>query len=153
MNASDIQAIENVETAREMCDAQAYFSGQLCVQCGVRSRRPNDSYCLKCHARHMREWRKTHPLTPEQRRKDKARSYANAYQHRGKLIPEPCSVCGTLTAEKHHSDYNRPLAVEWLCRPCHLSLHKLVGAEYDAESFKDAIADMRAVVQAAKVSL
>ena len=105
------------------------------------------------HAANMRAWRKTHPMTAEQRRKDAARSYAGVYKRRGKLAPEPCQICGDANSQMHHSDYNRPLAVEWLCRPCHLSLHKLVGAEYDAESFKDAIADMRAVVQAAKEAL
>lgn len=71
----------------------------------------------------MREWRKTHPMTPEQRRKDRCRSYAGTYKRRGALIPEPCQGCGNPDAEMHHHDYGRPLDVEWLCRPCHLALH------------------------------
>jgi hypothetical protein len=70
----------------------------------------------------MREWRKTHPLTPEQRRKDIARSYANAYKRRGKLIPRPCWCGGE--AEMHHPDYSRPLHVVWLCREHHRALHR-----------------------------
>jgi hypothetical protein len=73
----------------------------------------------------MREWRRSHPLTPEQRFKDRCRSYANAYQKRGKLIPQPCEIRGcSELAEKHHDDYGRPLAVRWFCRRHHLALHR-----------------------------
>jgi hypothetical protein len=72
----------------------------------------------------MREWRKTHPLQELARRKDIVRSIAGVYKRRGKLIPEPCSVCGNEKAEMHHPDYGRPLDVEWLCRSCHLVVHK-----------------------------
>jgi hypothetical protein len=72
----------------------------------------------------MREWRRSHPLTPEQRRKDTCRSYANVYQQRGWLIPEPCRRCGKPETQKHHPDYDRPLEVEWLCVPCHQTLHR-----------------------------
>lgn len=76
----------------------------------------------------MREWRKTNPLTPEQSIKDRARSYANTYQHRGKLIAVSCETCGNPSAEKHHEDYAKPLGVKWLCRPCHLNHHAKVAA-------------------------
>ena len=72
----------------------------------------------------MREWRKTHTLTGEARKKANARSYANVYQSRGKLTPEPCAVKGcTGKPEKHHHDYSKPLAVEWMCRKHHLQSH------------------------------
>lgn len=75
----------------------------------------------------MREWRKTHPLNPEQRRKMNARCYANVYQRRGHLIPQPCELCGAEKAEKHHEDYSKPLEVRWLCRWCHLEEHHMTG--------------------------
>lgn len=33
----------------------------------------------------------------------------------GKLIKQPCAVCGSLTVQAHHADYNKPLDVQWLC--------------------------------------
>lgn len=80
-------------------------------------------YCRACHAAYMREWRKTNPMSPEQKRKDNARSYANVYLRRGKIQRQPCKACGHEKAEMHHHDYAKPLEVEWLCRPCHLQEH------------------------------
>ena len=76
------------------------------------------------HAAYMREWRKTHPMTEEQRVKDRARSYANVYLRRGKLKKRPCEFCGSPESQMHHEDYSRPLWVHWFCRTCHLILHR-----------------------------
>lgn len=73
----------------------------------------------------MREWRKTHRLTGEARRKMNARSYANVYLRRGKIERKPCSECKSPKAQMHHEDYSKPLDVEWLCRRCHLAHHLL----------------------------
>lgn len=98
-----------------------------CHKCGGDLNRigPNrvQSYCTKCHAGYMRNWRKTHPLTPEQRLKDRARSIAAVYKKRGKIKEAPCEVCG-MKAEMHHDDYGKPLSVRWLCRFHHLEHHK-----------------------------
>ena len=72
----------------------------------------------------MREWRKSHPLNHEQRRKSAARSYAHVYKRRNILIQHFCEKCGSYESQMHHPDYSRPLLVEWLCRPCHLALHR-----------------------------
>jgi hypothetical protein len=86
--------------------------------------RAGQKYCTGCHAAYAREHRASYSkLTPEQRRRSNARSYANTYQRRGKLTPRPCEVCGSRSAQKHHPDYSRPLFVRWLCRQHHLALH------------------------------
>lgn len=78
----------------------------------------------------MRAYRRSHPLTVEQKRKDNVRSYANVYLARGKLKREPCCQrCGDPDTQKHHPDYDRPLFVLWFCRQCHLQLRRQAGAE------------------------
>lgn len=75
----------------------------------------------------MREWRKTHGMTAEQRERGIARSYARAYKKRGKLVQQPCKKCGNAESQIHHDDYTKPLKVTWLCRPCHIELHQSRG--------------------------
>jgi hypothetical protein len=37
------------------------------------------------------------------------------------IKPATCSKCGvTCEVEGHHSDYDKPLEVEWLCKYCHI---------------------------------
>src|SRR5215469_16369791 len=43
----------------------------------------------------------------------------------GRLLREPCEVCGD-HAEMHHDDYARPLDVRWLCRTHHAEVHHRV---------------------------
>ncbi|HUS02411.1 MAG TPA: hypothetical protein VMY77_11825 [Chitinophagaceae bacterium] len=82
------------------------------------------AYCMPCHAEYMRGTRPTYPeLTPEQKKKDCARSYLGVYIRRGKVTKQPCEKCGNEKAEGHHENYDKPLEVQWLCRECHLDLH------------------------------
>lgn len=95
-----------------------------CSKCGAKHTRTGQRYCVECHCAYMREWRKTHPLNDEQKKKDICRSYANVYKKRGKLVQVPCEKCGSPKSQMHHHDYSKPLEVEWLCRPCHMTLHR-----------------------------
>lgn len=97
----------------------------LCSRCKLQNDWEGQRYCKKCHAAYMREWRQSHPLTGDARRKDLSRSIANVYKHRGKLVPCPCETCGSeKRIEMHHPDYDKPLDVRWLCRPCHVDHHR-----------------------------
>lgn len=42
----------------------------------------------------------------------------------GRLIREPCEVCGEVDAQAHHDDYSKPLDVRWLCTTHHAEWHK-----------------------------
>jgi hypothetical protein len=47
--------------------------------------------------------------------KYKARqAVANAIRD-GRLVRQPCEVCGSLNVEAHHDDYSKPFDVRWLC--------------------------------------
>lgn len=94
---------------------------KLC-SCGAE-RMQGQRKCKSCHAEYMREWRKGRELTAEQKKKDSCRSYAGVYLRRGKIEKKSCA-CGNQDSEMHHHDYDKPLEVEWLCRKCHLSLHR-----------------------------
>lgn len=72
----------------------------------------------------MRVWRKTHPLTPEQKKKDNCRSYLGVYVRRGKIKKLACEVCDDINSQSHHDDYNKPLSVRWFCVKHHLEYHK-----------------------------
>lgn len=42
----------------------------------------------------------------------------------GRLVRQPCEVCGHEPAEAHHDDYSKPLDVRWLCTAHHAEHHK-----------------------------
>ncbi len=41
----------------------------------------------------------------------------------GEVVRLPCEVCGGLEVHAHHSDYNKPLDVIWLCPVHHAEWH------------------------------
>ena len=42
----------------------------------------------------------------------------------GRLVPQPCEVCGTKeNVQAHHDDYSKPLEVKWLCVKDHNEYH------------------------------
>lgn len=42
----------------------------------------------------------------------------------GRLIKQPCEVCGEVQVNAHHDDYEKPLQVRWLCKKHHAEHHK-----------------------------
>lgn len=49
----------------------------------------------------------------------------------GKIIsPNECSKCrASCVPDAHHEDYNKPLDVVWLCKPCHGARHAEIREE------------------------
>lgn len=41
----------------------------------------------------------------------------------GRLIRQPCQVCGIEKSEAHHENYEKPLDVMWLCKKHHTETH------------------------------
>lgn len=76
------------------------------------------------------------PYPPHPNNHGYARQYRNATHEYARMFfrrafargliakPSSCSECGKdnlqgVELHAHHSDYDRPLDVEWLCRQCH----------------------------------
>lgn len=93
----------------------------------------------------MREWRPKHPLTGDARRRANARSYAKTYLRRGHLTRRPCQSCGSDESQMHHADYDKPLEVTWLCRPCHLAVHGIVPEPDDDQVDDETDAELAAM--------
>lgn len=109
---------------------------------GVRSR------CKVCATKvaHQKRWAdvkdaraKDRMKRPTERERDARRRYSKAYKkkhperiraasklHRlkqsGRIeAPASCQACGCVESvlDMHHVDYDRPLDVMWVCKPCH----------------------------------
>jgi len=52
-----------------------------------------------------------------------AQKLSNAVKN-GKVIKQPCFVCGEEKTEGHHPCYSLPLDVVWLCKSHHQQLHR-----------------------------
>lgn len=55
--------------------------------------------------------------------KDKARAMVGNAIRDGRLIRQPCEVCGSPKSQAHHDDYYKPLDVRWLCFVHHRAVH------------------------------
>ena len=55
--------------------------------------------------------------------KDKSRRKVWHAVKAGRLVRQPCEVCGALEVEAHHDDYSKPLDVRWLCPEHHRTHH------------------------------
>ncbi len=56
--------------------------------------------------------------------KRRARTLIGNALRNGTVVRKPCEVCGELKAQAHHDDYNKPLAVRWLCQKHHTEHHR-----------------------------
>ena len=69
------------------------------------------------------------PFSTHRRIRSKCGEVCRMAIKKGQLvIPKHCAVCGTLFTKQrdavmHHSDYQRPLEVWFLCRSCHVIVH------------------------------
>lgn len=66
---------------------------------------------------------KTYRDDPARRHKHEARWAVQRAIRSGRLVREPCHVCGKRRVDAHHDDYSKPLMVRWLCRTHHNEFH------------------------------
>ena len=101
-------------------------------------------FCSKrCSNLGVPRWREADGLTVYERNAERIKAerrerYANDDEHRKRVLarlaarkahpdPQPCEQCGAQPADRHHDDYDRPLDIRWLCRPCHIKHHAELG--------------------------
>lgn len=53
----------------------------------------------------------------------KARMFLNNQIRSGKIKRLPCERCGSVRSQGHHTDYSKPLEVQWLCQIHHSQVH------------------------------
>lgn len=76
-----------------------------------------------------REWYHNNiSIIKKYKEKDKlkilARQILNNALRDGKIVKKPCEKCKKKISQAHHSDYNKPLKVIWLCVKHHNEEHK-----------------------------
>lgn len=83
-----------------------------------------------------REYRKNHPDVVAHAHREarlrnphkyQAHSAVNNAIRDGRLVRQPCEVCGQPDTQAHHEDYSKPLDIHWLCRKHHLLRHGKVA--------------------------
>lgn len=99
-----------------------------CSKCQANRPGKSSRYCNPCHAENMRISRpKYSDLSAEQKRKGAARSHLHIAVKRGQIAKLPCNICGDEKSQAHHRDYDDHLDVRWLCRECHLLVHRMLS--------------------------
>lgn len=83
----------------------------------------------------IKQRRKTAKIPPDKKReyirrhnqkhpeKRAARGILNNALRDGRLVRQPCEVCGDENSEGHHEDYSKPLDVIWYCSKHHAERH------------------------------
>lgn len=96
--------------------------------------------CRSCNTARFQKYRKsekgaenTKRAAAKQRKyahkKYLARNAVNEAIRAGNIIrPDECPNCDTITTvHAHHPNYDEPLNVRWLCRKCHIALHRTIS--------------------------
>lgn len=117
-------------TQTEIPDYRAKHSDFSCRPCWSalqRERRANGQWKKPVRTDALREYEarqaKKRIQNPVDRPKVLARKRVQKQWRLGKLVKQPCEICGETKVEAHHDDYSQPLAVRWLCRPHHREHH------------------------------
>lgn len=90
-------------------------------------------WCRSCLRVAHDAWIKTPPGRAAQKRdmqkrwrtkNGAARRFTYAAIQLGILVRQPCEVCGAEKVHAHHTDYDKPLEVRWLCQQHHDAVHR-----------------------------
>jgi len=88
-------------------------------------RHKNQQKIRRYYRKYNSEWRKKNGYHNELNSKKRyphkqyAREQALYAIRTGRLQRQPCEACGSIKAQAHHPDYNKPLEVRWFCATHH----------------------------------
>lgn len=114
---------------------QKYVNGRKkgwrCKWCNreYRNLRPT----LDRNREHSRRYRLKYPKRHRQaveswKKKNHTKTASHSLVHRaikdGRLVKQPCEICGNVDVEAHHDDYSQPLSIRWLCKKHHGEQHE-----------------------------
>lgn len=105
---------ENIEDHRRRDRARYYGSEVRRKQTAASAAKATPEKRVE----YNRRYRKKYPA------RFRAHSAVNYALQKGKLVRQPCEICGATKSEAHHDDYSKPLEVRWLCRTCHGLAHR-----------------------------
>jgi len=115
-------------------DTLRYRKSKSCRACSYAARRTFDqvAYTREYYRQHRveidarrKKWRAVNPdmVTKQTKRREEkypekhlARRLLSQAIRSGRIVRQPCRVCGASPADGHHPDYSKPLEVDWLCR-------------------------------------
>lgn len=96
----------------------------VCADCG-QPRSAKKVYCEPCRSKRRKVRVKAKNRKEKENGHSKAHKFVGMAIECGILVPTACECCGSeKLIDAHHSSYDYPLAVTWLCRPCHMQLHR-----------------------------
>lgn len=129
--AEDTISMTKKESARKAF-LKALEEHPLCIHCNTNPHAPNDRRCNPCRRVYAKKLRKEnggawyHQQTPEQYHKRLMRQRKYDAVKWGRLIPQPCAVCGGIAEAHHYKGYSVEFAlvVAWMCRLHHRQLEK-----------------------------
>lgn len=88
-----------------------------------RGRELHNEQCRRRRARMLDSGRTDYvsqsSISDTEKQKKRARWNLSCHVRKGRIKRLPCEVCGQEKSEAHHSDYSRPLEVQWLCTAHH----------------------------------
>ena len=114
---------------------------KTCAKNDVAKHRENNIEKIRAYdrdrAKNKERIQQAAQVTKAWRSEDKRRAAAHSAVARaiksGKLKKKPCEWCSSEKSVAHHEDYNKKLAVIWLCQPCHKQRHKELDQQLKKE--------------------
>jgi hypothetical protein len=134
---------ETPELARKDVREKRSLPVAVCQKCGIqfafikKKEAPRKFCSRKCSAQYIKgveapkrksqnKLRYVHKF-PEKQSAHDAVKYA---LKQGRIIKQPCEICGTESnVQAHHDDYSKPLDIRWLCQRHHADHHRLLKSK------------------------